>query len=182
MKMKNFAIIMTAMFAILFIAGCDALEDFTVNIPFTVAFTDSTNTTETFDSETYDLAQNSMYDEYQEKIEDFEFLEARYYVTEAIPDTLTGTMKFTVRKNDAAGEILIYQEFPDVTVYESKSDLFVLTSVQIQMFNAYLLDMYANAGTTTFYGEAVVSGLANDGSLKKISVDLHLLLKAKGKM
>jgi|GEM_PF-1807527 len=182
MKMKKIMFLLTALFSILFMAGCDALEDFTVNVPFTVAFTDSTNSTETFDSETYDLADNSVYQEYEEKIEDFEFLEARYNVKETIPDTLVGTMKFTIKKNDSAGEVLLYQEFPGVTVYPGATDMLVLTQAQIQMFNAYLLNMYANAGTTKFYGEAVVSGLADNDSLKAIVVDLHLLLKAKGNL
>jgi len=182
MKMKKYLFLLTAMFSILFMAGCDALEDFTVNVPFTVAFTDSTNSTETFDNETYDLADNSVYQEYQEKIEDFEFLEARYNVKETLPDTLTGTMTFTVNKNDSLGEEIFSQVFPNVKVYKDATDMLVLTQAQIQMFNAYLLNMYANAGTTKFYGEAVVSGLTDDGTLKKIVVELHLLLKAKGNL
>jgi len=182
MKMKKILILITALLAILFTAGCDALEDFTVNVPFTVTFTDDTNSTETFDSEVYDLADNSVYQEYEEKIEDFEFLEARYNVKETIPDTLTGTMTFTVQKNDSLGEEIFSQVFPNVKVYNGATDMLVLTQPQIQMFNAYLLNMYANAGTTKFYGEAVVSGLADNDSLKSIVVELHLLLKAKGKL
>lgn len=182
MKMKKYLIFLAVLFSMLFIVGCDALEDFTVNVPFTVAFTDSTTTTQTFDNQIYDLSENSVYNEYKEKIEDFEFLEARYNVQETVPDTLIGTMKFTIRQNDSLGTVLLYQEFPDVTVYPGATDLFVLTQAQIQLFNDYLLAMYATSGTTKFYGEAVVSGLAADESLKKIIVDLHILLKAKGQL
>jgi uncharacterized lipoprotein YajG len=180
MKMIKIMVPLTALVSILFLAGCDALENFSVNVPFTVAFSDSTLTTETSDNKTYDLSENSVYNEYKEKIEDFEFLEASYFVTETVPETLTGTMKFTVRKNNEDGEILIYQEYPGVTVYEGKTQKFVLDQAQINMFNAYLLGMYESSGSTVFYGEAVVSDLEDNNEWKKIEVDLHVLLKAKG--
>ncbi|MBN2857958.1 MAG: hypothetical protein JXN63_06120 [Candidatus Delongbacteria bacterium] len=180
MKAIKLTVSLAALFSIMFFAGCDALDDFSVNVPFTVSFSDSTVSTQTSDSETYDLAENSMYQEYKEKIEDFEFLEARYFVTGAVPDTLTGTMKFTVRQNNADGLVLFYQEFPDVEVYYNKSDIFVLTSEQVKIFNDYLKAMYMSSGSTVFYGESVISGLDDDGSQKKVEVDLHLILKAKG--
>ena len=63
--MKKIKIIftLTALIAIMFTAGCDSLKDFSVNIPFTVEFIDSTNSTQTFDSEVYDLAGNSQYND-----------------------------------------------------------------------------------------------------------------------
>ena len=180
MKAIKIIVSLAALFSIVFLSGCDALDDFSVNVPFTVSFSDSTSSTQTFDSQTYDLAENSMYQEYKEKIEDFEFLEARYLVTVTDPDTLTGTMKFTVRQNDADGLILFQKEFADVKVYQNKSDKFALTSDQIQVFDDYLKAMYMSSGSTVFYGEAVVSGLEDNGFQKKVEVDLHLILKAKG--
>lgn len=180
MKAIKITVSLAALFSVMFFAGCDALDDFSVNVPFTVSFSDSTYSTQTSDSETYDLAENSMYLEYSEKIEDFEFLEARYFVTGAVPDTLSGTMKFTVRQNDENGMILFFQEFAGVEVYDGKSDVFVLTPEQIKIFNDYLKAMYMSSGSTVFYGEAVVSGLTDNGEKKKVDVDLHLILKAKG--
>lgn len=180
MKAIKITVSLAALFSVMFFAGCDALDDFSVNVPFTVSFSDSTNSTETSDSETYDLAGNSMYQEYKEKIEDFEFLEARYFVTGTEPDTLRGTMNFTVRQNSAGGMILFNEEFADIEVYDGKSDVFVLTPEQIKAFNDYLKLMYMSSGSTVFYGEAVVSGLEDNGFQKKVEVDLHLILKAKG--
>ena len=76
--------------------------------------------------------------------------------------------------------ILFYQEFADVEVYDGKSDIFVLTADQIKTFNDYLKAMYMSSGSTVFYGEAVVSGLEDNDQQKKIEVDMHLILKAKG--
>lgn len=180
MKTVKIIVSVFALFSVMILAGCDALDDFSVNVPFTVSFSDSTNSTETFDSEVYDLADNSMYQEYMEKIEDFEFLEARYFVTGTVPDTLTGTMKFTVKQNNADGLTLFYQEYAGVKVYKEKSGIFELTADQIKTFNDYLKAMYMSSGSTVFYGEASVSGLEDNGDEKKIDVDLHLILKAKG--
>jgi hypothetical protein len=182
MKKIKFLFLLTALLSVLITAGCDSFQDFSVNIPFTIEFVDSTYNTQTFDSEVYDLGANSQYNDYKEKIKDFEFLEARYFIKATVPDTLVGTLKFTVRKNDNAGDILFYKEFPGVTVYNGKTDIFVLTQDQIKMFNDYLYAMYALSGTTKFYGEAAVTDLANDGNLKKTTVELHLLLKAEGEL
>jgi hypothetical protein len=180
MKNVKLMILLTAALALFVMSGCDALENFSVNVPFTVSFADSTNSTQTSDSETYDLAENSMYQEYREKIEDFQFLEARYLVTGTVPETLVGTMRFTVRQNNADGLILFTQEFPNVEVFEGKTDVFVLTQEQAKLFNDYLYAMYMTSGTTVFYGKSEVTGLADDGSKKKVEVDMHLILKAKG--
>ncbi len=172
-------IVLTAVFAaLLFMTGCDKFEDFSVNVPFTVVMTDSSYSTTITSSELYDLDDSSVYQEYKDKIENFEFMEAKYTVTYAEPSDLSGKMRLTMKKNGPDGDVLFVKDYDYAAADFGQSFTVVLTSDEISMFNSFLMA----SGTKIFYGEAYVYDLPDNTDKKKMTVKIHLLLKAEGEL
>ncbi|MBN2857998.1 MAG: hypothetical protein WC212_09165 [Candidatus Delongbacteria bacterium] len=178
MKTVKILVFAAAVSALFFMTGCDQFEDFSVNVPFTVAMTDSSYSTTITSSEVYDLDSSSVYQEYKDKIKDFKFLEAKYTVTYAEPADLSGKIRLTMKKNSSAGEVLFVKEYDYSQADFDQSFTVVMTQEEISLFNLFL----ASAGTKIFYGEAYVYDLPDNSDKKKMTVKIHLLLKAEGEL
>lgn len=177
MKILKMLVSVTVLASMLFIAGCDQFDDFSVNVPLALTFIDSTSTDTITKVGIYDLDENSVYQEYRERIEDFEFVEAKYIVTDIDPEDLTGHIELTVRQDDENGNILIRTE----RIFEPETDLntsysFEMTPEEITFFNNYLIA----AGSKVFWGQAHITNIEGSSEKKEVTVKVHILLKAKG--
>ncbi len=178
MKILKIIITFGVLASMFFMTGCDQFENFSVNVPLTITFNESTQNSTINRVESYDLDNNSVYNEYKDRIENFEFVEARYVVTEIDPADLTGDIVLTVRRDDEDGHVLFTAE----RTFDPETDLntsydFVLTAEEISFFNSYLM---ATGGSKVFWGEADITNIEGSSETKEVTVKVHLLLKAKG--
>jgi hypothetical protein len=182
MTRKFIFILLPLLISLFFIKGC-FLEEFDtipLNIPVDLPFV--LNDPVGFDSISaqapFTIDTNKIFLDYKGKMKSLSLAEMAIRFSEAQPTDLQGTLRFTLRKSNASGDIIINQILtgfnPATYLHPNAPYILDLTQEELEVMSGFL----AQNGTS-FYGEVSLTNVTPAFSQKNLKGFVDMLFVAE---
>lgn len=169
-------ILLSLFFAsLMFLNGCDELNNLPLNIPSEPIYFSSTGQNNfSFDDGTFCLSQSEEWRDNVNDIESVSFVEASFWSDAGTTPGLTGDIKLTVREGSANGtEIFTWNYEGLVAAAHQDSALAItLTEEEKSKMNSYL-ENFDTLGDLCFYGSLETSNITGQGP--PFTVNAHVI-------